>query len=274
MSVYAGIFTTNKNPEVLNKRSFRGTILRRQPNGHAPLLGMTAMTKDSKALATTHGYFSKTLEFSRAATTAEALAGATSLSVSSTAGLVPGQVLHNALTGENLRIVTVPAANQLTVARGFGRIPAATIASGTTLVVIGSAYEQGSARPIARGITPVYAVNYTQIFRNAWAITDTARASYAELGYSNIGESKKDCFVFHGIDQEATLFFGQPSMNPAGPNGKPIHSTQGIIDAVRQYALPTYTPSCLMTLWASMTSSICCCRCSSTIPIWVTVSPA
>lgn len=236
MSVYAGIFTANKNPEQLNKRSFRGTILRRQPNGHTPLLGLTAMTKDTKALATTHGYFSKTLEFSRTVVTAEAVAGAAVLTVNSVAGLVPGQLLHNALTGENIRIVAIPATNQLSVQRAFGRVPAATIAADSVLVVIGTAYEQGSARPIARGIVPVYAATFTQIFRNAWAITDTARASYAELGYSNMAESKRDCFTFHGIDQESSLFFSQPYMNPAGPNGKPIHSTQGIIDAVRQYA--------------------------------------
>lgn len=236
MSIYAGIFTTNKNPEQLNKRSFAGTILRRQPNGHTPLFGLTSMVPDSKALAVQHGYFSKTLEFSRAVITAAAVAGDTTLAVQSTTGLVPGQVIHNITTGENLRILTVPAINQITVARAFGRLPAGAIAQGATLVVIGSAYEQGSARPVARGITPVYASTFTQIFRNAWAITDTARASYAEQGYSNIAESKRDNMTFHAIDQESALFWGQPFMNPAGPNGKPIHATQGIIDAVRQYA--------------------------------------
>ena len=39
MSIYAGIFNTTQNPAELNARSFAGTILRRRPNGSAPLFG-------------------------------------------------------------------------------------------------------------------------------------------------------------------------------------------------------------------------------------------
>lgn len=234
MAIYTGIFNTTKNPTELNARSFSGTILRRAPNGSCPLFGMTTFTKRTRAKASTHGYFSKTLVFARAVTTAAYVAGDTTLAVASTAGLVPNQVLFNPTTGENLRVLTVPSATSLTVTRGFGRVAAGAIASGATLIVIGSAHAEGSARPQARSIQPVYVANFTQIFRNAWALTDTARASYAEAGYSNINESKQDCMMFHGIDIESAIFFGQAKMDTTGPT--PLHATQGIIDAVRQYA--------------------------------------
>lgn len=233
MSIYSGIFNTTKNPAELNARSFSGTILRRQPNGGAPLFGMTSMTGRTKAKASTHGYFSKTMEFSRT-TAAAALVAATDLTVNSTVGLVAGQVLHNPLTGENIRITGVTSGTVIAVTRGFGRVAAAAIADATVLVVIGTSYEEGSQRPTSRGIIPVYVSNFTQIFRNAWALTDTARASYAEAGYSNIAESQRDCMTFHSTDIESTLFYGQAKMDVV--NNKPIHSTQGIIDAVRQYA--------------------------------------
>lgn len=234
MSIYAGVFNATKNPAELNKKSLAATILRRFPNGSAPLYGMTAMTGKSRAVSATHGYFTKTMVFSRVITSAAYVAGDTTLAVVSTAGIVPGMVLHNVTTGENIRVLTVASATSITVSRGFGRIAAGAIASGATLVAVGNAHAEGSARPTPRSIAAVYVSNFTQIFRNAWALTDTARASYAEQGYSNIAENKQDCVTFHSTDIEAALFFGQAKMDTTGT--QPIHSTQGIIDAVTQYA--------------------------------------
>lgn len=234
MSIYGGIFNATKNPSELNMKSLASLILRRFPNGAAPLFAMTSQTGRSKAKASTHGYFTKTMVFSRVVTSAVYVAGDATLAVVSTAGIVPGMVLHNPTTGENIRVLTVPNATSITVTRGFGRIAAGAIASGATLVAVGNAHEENSARPTPRSIQAVYVSNFTQIFRNAWALTDTARASYAELGYSNIAENKQDCVNFHSTDIEAALFFGQPKMDTTGT--QPIHSTQGIIDAVTQYA--------------------------------------
>lgn len=234
MSIYGGIFNATKNPTELNMKSFASMILRRFPNGAAPLFAMTSQTGRSKAKSSTHGYFTKTMVFSRMVTSAAYVAGDTTLAIVSTAGIVPGMVMHNPTTGENVRVLTVPSANQVTVTRGFGRIAAGAIASGATLICVGNAHEENSARPSPRSIQAVYVSNFTQIFRNAWALTDTARASYAELGYSNIAENKQDCANFHSTDIEAALFFGQAKMDTTG--SQPIHSTQGIIDAVTQYA--------------------------------------
>lgn len=233
MSIYNGIFNTTKNPPELNARSFAGTILHRMPNGSCPLFGMTSMTGRSKAKQSTHGYFSKTLVFSRVVANGAILAAATALVVDDASGIVVGHVLHNPVTGENVRVEAI-AGLTLTIKRGFGRIAAGNIADNQVLVVVGTAYEEGSARPTPRSIQPVYASTFTQIFRNAWALTDTARASYSEMGYSNIAESKRDCMMFHGIDIESAIFFGQAKMDTTG--AQPMHTTQGIIDAVRQYA--------------------------------------
>jgi len=234
MAIYGGVFNTTKNPTELNAKSFAATILRRFPNGSAPLFGMTSMTGKSKAKSSTHGYFTKTMEFSRVVTTAAYVAGDTTIAVVSTAGIVPGHVLYNPTTGENVRVLTVASATSLTISRAFGRIAAAAIASGATLVAVGNAQPEGSARPVPRSLATVYVSNFTQIFRNAWALTDTARASYAEMGYSNIAENKQDCMVFHSTDIESAILFGQAKMDTSG--AQPIHSTQGIIDAIKQYA--------------------------------------
>lgn len=234
MSFYSGVFNTTQNPPELNMRSFASHLLRLFPNGSSPIFAFTSQTGRSKAKSSTHGYFSKTLQFASVTVNGAGLAGDGSLTVDSTAGIVPKMVLHNPLTRENIRVVAVPDGVTLTVTRSFGRIAAAAVADDQVLVVIGNAYEEGSARPVERGLTMVHVPNFTQIFRDAWAVTDTARASYVEAGFGNVAESKKDCMLLHGVNAESAIIFGQAEMDTAG--AQPLHATQGIIDAVEQYA--------------------------------------
>ena len=234
MALISGIFNTNLNPAELNAKSFAGTILRLFPNGSAPLFALTSQSGKSKAKASTHGYFSKTLSFVKTTASVADAAGVTNLSVVSSAGMTVSMVLMNTRTRENYRVTAIPDATHVTVTRAFGRVVAAANTIGDNLIQVGTAFMEGSDRPTARQLSTVYIPNYTQIFRNAWGLTDTARASLAEMGYSNIAESRKDCSMFHSIDAESAILFGQPKMDTSG--SQPLHATQGIIDAIYQYA--------------------------------------
>lgn len=240
MGLQSGLFATNNtagNPTELNKRSFASQIIRRFPNGSAPMFALTSQSKPSKALASTHGYFSKTLTFISFLTTAAQLVGDVTFAVlPSTPGMVPGMLLWNARTFEVIRVLTVPSLTSITCTRAFGRVAAAAVNIGDRWVQAGTAFEEGSNRPTARRLDTQYIPNYTQIFRNAWAITDTARASYTEMaGVSNVAENKGDCAMFHSVDIESAMIFSQPKMDVTGAT--PVHTTQGIFDALRQYAL-------------------------------------
>ena len=234
MGLNTGVFNTTINPTELNARSFAGTILRLFPNGSAPMFAMSSQSGKSKAKASTHGYFSKTMTFIRQTLAAGVLIGAGSIVVPSTTGMTVGMILFNARTRENVRITAVTDAVTIAVTRGFGRVAAAAMNAADVLIQVGTAFEEGSVRPAARRLTTVYVPNYTQIFRNAWAMTDTARASYSEMGYSNIAEDKKDCAMFHAVDMESAIIWGQPLMDTTG--SQPMHATQGVIDAMEQYA--------------------------------------
>ena len=234
MALISGIFNTNLNPAELNAKSFAGTILRLFPNGSAPLFALTSQSGKSKAKASTHGYFSKTLSFVKTTASVADAAGVTNLSVVSSAGMTVSMVLMNTRTRENYRVTAIPDATHVTVTRAFGRVVAAANIIGDNLICVGTAFMEGSDRPTARQLSTVYIPNYTQIFRNAWGLTDTARASLAEMGYSNIAESRKDCSMFHSIDAESAILFGQPKMDTSG--SQPLHATQGVIDAIYQYA--------------------------------------
>jgi len=240
MAFYTGVFNTNNNnPAELNMRSFASHVLRLFPNGSAPIFALTSQTGRSRAKASTHGYFSKTLLFSsvkinQSSSPAGYNSSAVTLVVDSTTGILAGMVLYNPTTQENMRVSSVTNSTTLVVTRGFGRVAAGAIADDATLVVIGNAFEEGSSRPTSRGLTTVYVPNYTQIFRDAWAVTDTARASYVEAGYGNVAESKRDCMLLHSVNLESAIIFGQPKMDTSG--AQPLHATQGIVDAVEQYA--------------------------------------
>ena len=234
MGFNTGVFNTTQNPSELNTKSFAGQILRRFPNGTAPIFALTSQGGKTKAKASTHGYFSKTMSF-LSLTSAAALVGATTLVMSSAAGITKGMVFYNMRTGENVRVTADAAhATDITVSRAFGRVAAAAVNLNDRWILIGTAFEEGSVRPTARRMTTVYIHNYTQIFRNAWALTDTARASLAEAGYSNITEDRNDCAMLHAQDAESAVIWGQPKMDTTG--AQPIHATQGIVDALKQYA--------------------------------------
>jgi hypothetical protein len=237
MGFYSGVFNTTVNPTELNKRSFASTLLRLFPDGATPIFALTSQTGRSRAVSSTHGYFTKTLTFGSVQINAGAgyAAGITVFTVDSSVGILAGMVLYVAATRENIRVASVDSATQITVVRSFGRVTATgTIADNAVLPVIGSAYPEGSDRPVARGLTTVYVPNYTQIFRDAWALTDTARASMTEMGFTNIAENRRDCGLLHAVSIESAILFGQPKMDTTGT--QPLHATQGVIDATEQYA--------------------------------------
>lgn len=235
MGLATGVFNANTgNPAELNARSFAAQILRRFPNGSAPMFALTSMIGRSKAKASTHSYFSKTMSFITSTLAVGVLIGDASITVPTTVGMTIGMTFYNRRTREVVRVTGITSATVIAVTRAFGREAAAAMNIGDVLVNIGTAFEEGSNRPVARRLTTTYVPNYTQIFRNAWALTDTARASYAEMGISNIAENRNDCGMFHSVDIEAAIIWGQPKMDTSGT--QPIHATQGVLDALEQYA--------------------------------------
>ncbi len=235
-SFFTGVFAAEtENPAELNKRSFARRMITLFPNGSFPLYGLLAGQPKARALSSTHGYFSKTFQFASITINGALNSGDTAFVADAFTGIIAGMVLYNPATRENIRISAVNAnGTQLTATRGYGRVAAAAIDDNQVLIVIGTSFMQGSSRPTSRGITTVYVPNYTQIFRNAWALTDTARASAVEMGASNISTNKTDCALMHCIDQEMAIIFGQAKMDTTG--SEPLSATQGIYDAIDQYA--------------------------------------
>jgi len=232
-----GLFYTNYNPAELNQRSFSNMILRLFPNGSAPLFALTGEAGRKRAKASTHGYFTKHFAITKPKVDGAKVAGDTSITFDSTAGIVPGMVFQVPATRENIRCTSVTSSTVAVFQRSFGGVAAGAIADNAELILVGNAHTEASTRPTERSMAAVYVPNYTSILRNAWALSDTARASLAEAGYNNVAENKLDCMTFHSTDFESQMIWGQPVAPVAdAATGKLIHSTQGFIDAMNQYA--------------------------------------
>ncbi len=232
-----GLFYTSFNPSELNKKSFSNSILRLFPNGNAPLYALTGETNRKKAVNASHGYFTKHMAYASLTINGAKISTDTTIIVDSSAGVAPGMTFQVPATREIIRVITITSATVVEVQRSFGRVAAGALADNAICKPVGNAHTEASPRPSARSLNSVYVPNYTVIVRNAWAISDTAKATLAEAGFNNIQESKMDCIEFHSTDIEGQILFGQavaPMTDPA--TSKPIHATQGIVDAIYQHA--------------------------------------
>ena len=224
-----GLFTTTNLTTDLAKKSFAGMITRLMPNGAAPLFGMTSMLQSETAVATEHGFFTKTMLLPQVTFTgAGQLIGDTTFTVVSTANILPGMILqiNNSASRENFIVNSIVSATQLTVTRAVGTVVAAAVPASVDAYQVGNAFEEASLRPNSLIINPVRITNFTQIFRNTWAISDTIRQTMMIAGDTNVAESRQDCAMFHAADIEKALFFGTKSQGTR--NGQPFRTMDGL----------------------------------------------
>ena len=228
-----GIFNTAALTQDLAKKSFAGMITRLMPNGAAPLFGMTAMLQSETAVAVEHGFFTKTMLLPQVTFTgAGQLISDTTFTVTSTANILPGMILriNNTASYENVIVNSIISATQFTVNRAVGTVVAAAVPASIDAYQVGNAFEEASLRPNALIINPVRITNFTQIFRNTWAISDTIRQTMMIAGDTNVAESRTDCAAFHAADIEKALFFGQKSQGTR--NGQPFRTMDGLVNIV------------------------------------------
>lgn len=250
MATIPGVFNTtglSATPDY-KALSFSRMITRLMPQGTAPLFALTSYLKDETALQTEHGYFAKSAIFPFATLTAAIAPGDTTITVASTAMMVPGMVLRvDNVTGENIQVETVISGTDMTIRRGIGAA-AAPAASGVNLYSIGTAYEEASLRPLALNNQPVRMSNLTQIFRNTWANSDTVRATQVIAGDSIVSESRQDCAALHAQDIEAALLFSRKATGVR--NNQPVRYMDGLISMISDIAnYPTsYT---VPNVWAA-----------------------
>lgn len=235
-----GIFNTGNFTQDHVKPSFASMLTRLMPNGTAPLYALTSMLGSETATAVEHGFFTKTMLFPEMTTTAISLAAATTMTVATTANILPGMLMRVNSTGENVLVEVINSPTEVQVSRSIGSVAAAATSANDALYQVGNAFEESSTRPTALNLLPVRITNLTQIFRNTWALSESARATLTIAGDTNIAESRQDCAAFHAADIEKAILFGQKSQGTR--NGQPFRTMDGLISIVgnSSYYPPSY----------------------------------
>lgn len=237
-----GIFNTGNFTTDLAKPSFAAMITRLMPNGTAPLFALTSMLQTETAVQVEHGFFSKTMVFPEAKINDAGgyTTGDTTFTMDATTHLLPGMIMRNERTGENMIINTINSTTSISVNRSIGSVAAAAILDDDDFYQVGNAYEESSQRPNANNLIPVRVTNLTQIFRNTWGISNSAKATTVIAGESTDAENRQDCAAFHAQDIEKALFFGQKSQGTR--NGQPFRTMDGLINITEdtQFYPPIY----------------------------------
>jgi hypothetical protein len=250
-----GTFNTSLLTTDLAKKSFSSLITRIMPNGQAPIFGITSMLKEETAYQYEHGYFSKTMIFPSVTVGGGGqLVGDTTFTLTDTTNILPGMVLRVDTTGENVLVLTVPSATSLTVRRAFGTVAAAAIGASVKLWMIGNAYEEASLRPASLLITAVRVTNFTQIFRNTWAVSGTTAATSVIAGGTPDAESKQDCAMLHAVDIEKALLYAQKYQGTL--NNQPIHVMDGVLNILAASAPGNIATLLSTTNWTQLEAAL------------------
>jgi hypothetical protein len=251
-----GTFNTSLLTQDLAKKSFSSLITRIMPNGQAPIFGITSMLKEETAYQYEHGYFSKTMIFPSILTNGagQLIGDTTFTNLVDTTNILPGMVLRVDTTGENVLVLTVPSGTSITCRRAFGTVAAVAIATGVRLWMVGNAYEESSLRPTSLLISSVRVTNYTQIFRNTWAVSGTTAATSVIAGGTPDAESKMDCAMFHAVDIEKGIIYGQKYQGTL--NNQPIHTMDGLLNILATSAGGNISTLLATTNWTQLEAAL------------------
>lgn len=236
-------------------KSFSGMIARFMPMGDAPLFGLTSMLRTETALQFQHGYFSKTMIFPSVTLSAQAAAADVVINVTTTANIIPGMLLRPDGAATEVMLVEGVIGNaQLVVRRAVGNTAAAVIPISTLCIQVGNAAEEASSRPLAVSIQTVLNTNYTQIFRNTWAVSGTAAETKMIAGDGNVSENKMDCASLHSADIEKAIIWGQKFLGMK--NNQLFHTMDGILSIVSAQAPANVTTLAATTNFTQLETAL------------------
>ena len=219
-------------------KNWREGILKLYPNGKAPLTALTSLMASRSVDDPEFNWYERELTDRRFVLSASITAGADTLTFSAARDvqeLHVGNILLVEHTGEQVRVAADPTnATQLVVERGFAGTTAAALTVGglavnPNLLVIGSAFEEGSLPPAGVQLDPSKVYNLTQIFRQTLEFTRTATKTRLRTG-DQVKQAKEDALEMLSMDLERAFLFGQRWEGTK--NGKPIRTMRGIIPTI------------------------------------------
>jgi hypothetical protein len=223
-------------PYVEEPTNFREGILWIHPNP-APLTAFTSRLDSEVSTDAQYNWFEEQTPSQRAQVSAAYANTITSLvmAAQATSGLDPnifkaGHVIQDQATGEQMLVTGWNAGTlTLTVVRGFGNT-AQAIGATDILSVVGTSYAEGDVPASPLSYQPGLFSNYTQIFKDSFALTRTALNTRYRTGDA-YQQDKMRCLRNHAIQMEKAFIWGVKSLT-TGANGQPQRTTSGIVNFI------------------------------------------
>lgn len=247
-----GDWVTDQRP-----MNWRETILRRYPNGAAPLTAILSKMSSEKTDDPQFHWWTKSLATQSATITG--IYTDSALGVAYVSGGVAGDQVYFKMSAADVsqwrlghigRFVDASDITMSVVGKVVGRASngassylqvklleaddnstAGDLSNCDSALIIGNSNAEGAAMPDAIAYDPTKWYNFTQIFRTPLEITRTAMQTRLRTG-EQYKEAKREALELHSIEMEKGFIFGVPS-ETTGDNGKPERTTLGIIPAIR-----------------------------------------
>lgn len=232
----------NEIPAFERPTNWRMGVLMRFPNGHAPLVALTAVMKKKVTDDPQFHWWERELATRRLALSANItnVAATVPIVVNPTFGGAEQAKVGDILRTEKetagayeLMRVTAVAPPNLTVTRGYAGTVALAVTIATenpNLMIVGSVYEEGATTPAAVRYRPSKVFNYTQIFRDSLQATRTAMQTRLRT-VDEVRDAKTQALLYHSIGMEYGFLFGRRN-EIAGAGGQPERMTGGVIQFI------------------------------------------
>ena len=247
MTAFAGVRGTGDWGTDERPRNFREGILFLNPNGMAPIFGLSSKMGKKTVDDPEFSWWDEPNNLVRLRVSGALSASATAAVVDSddpAAGsidahwgtalnLKAGDLLmvepatdEVNLNTEVVKVTGVTTATAFTIARGAAGTTAAAITDNAYLLKIGSAYAEGTRAPDATSRNPIKYYNLTEIFKNTYELTGTVMQTRARTGDPMRNDKKRKMFD-HSRDIETSILFGRRHETTGG-NGKPERYMGGL----------------------------------------------
>ena len=215
-------------------KNYRELFTLLEPNGNAPLNALLAMGASESTDDPEYKNFrdelpDRTLKINNGAGYAS---GVTTLTID--AGdenkfAVAGAIIVNSATGEVMHVAADTTGTTLEVVRNIGGTSHA-ISDNDDLFIAGFAAQENADTPTPISFDAVVASNFTQIFRTAFAVSNTLKSTHLRTG-SKEDESKTKALKLHMSDIERAMLFGvKHEMN--GSSAQPTRFTGGLTNSL------------------------------------------
>jgi hypothetical protein len=226
-------------------KSFRETILWREPNGEAPLTALMSKMRKGSLTDPEHSWWEEDLEVTRLQLNdgTDMTSGDTAVVVDAGAyNLVPNDLLMvekesaetTAYTAEIVKVVSISSDTAFVISRGYGGTTAAAILDDTFFLKIGSVFAEGTNSPTSSVRNPTKIHNFAQIWKTAYELTETTKKTKFRTG-DPMKQDKIRKMFDHSVGMELSALFGVRS-ETTGANGKPERSMGGLLYMLQQYA--------------------------------------